>query len=65
MRFTAAKKIAKIVFECDSYNGTDYVGNTTATVTFSDKGVVYTNYNETNKGGVQLRVKTITIYYAK
>lgn len=58
--------IAKIVFKCDSYNGTDYVGNTTATVTFSGTTATYTNvFTGTSGGGTQLRVKTITITYAK
>ena len=60
--FTGKATIAKVVFTCDSYNGTDYVGNTTATVTFSGNTAVYTNASE--NAGVQLRVKTITIYYA-
>lgn len=60
--FTGKATIAKVVFTCDSYNGTDYVGNTTATVTFSGNTAVYTNASE--DAGVQLRVKTITIYYA-
>lgn len=63
--FAGSKAIAKIVMTCDSYNGTDYVGNTTATVTFNGNNVVYTNYNGEGKGGVQLRVKTITITYAQ
>ena len=60
--FTGKATIAKVVFTCDSYKGTDYVGNTTATVTFSGNTAVYTNASE--NAGVQLRVKTITIYYA-
>ena len=60
--FTGKATIAKVVFTCDSYNGTDCVGNTTATVTFSGNTAVYTNASE--NAGVQLRVKTITIYYA-
>ena len=60
--FTGKATIAKVVFTCDSYSGTDYVGNTTATVTFSGNTAVYTNASE--NAGVQLRVKTITIYYA-
>lgn len=59
---TGKATIAKVVFTCDSYKGTDYVGNTTATVTFSGNTAVYTNASE--NAGVQLRVKTITIYYA-
>ena len=58
--------IATIVFECDSYNGTDYVGNTTATVTFSGSKAVYTNvFKGDTGGGTQLRVKKITVTYAK
>lgn len=60
--FTGKATIAKVVFTCDSYKGTDCVGNTTATVTFSGNTAVYTNASE--DAGVQLRVKTITIYYA-
>lgn len=65
--FKGSKKIAKIVMSCDSYSGTDYVGNKGASVTFSGNDVVYTNSDEsvTSGGGVQLRVKTITITYAK
>ena len=51
---------------CDSYNGTNYVGNATATIEFSDKTATYTNlYTESTGGGVQLRVKTIKIVYAE
>ena len=58
--------IASIVFDCDSYQGTDYVGNTTATVTFSGNKAVYTNvFKGDTGGGTQLRVKKITVTYAK
>lgn len=63
--FNASKPIAKIEFSCDSYNGTDYVGNTTATVTFSGNTATYCNYIAGNSGGTQLRVRTITVTYAK
>lgn len=60
------KAIAKVVFTCDSYTGTDYVGNTTATVKFSGNNATYTNvFTGSTGGGVQLRVQTITITYAK
>ena len=63
---TGKSNIAKVVFACDTYKGTDNVGNTTATVTFSGKTATYTNvFTGTTDGGVQLRVKTITITYAK
>lgn len=63
--FNASKPIAKIVFSCDSYNGTDYVGNASQTITFSGNTATYCNYIEGNSGGTQLRVKTITVTYAK
>ena len=59
---TGKSTIAKVVFTCDSNSGTDYVGNTTATVTFNGNTAVYTNASE--NAGTQLRVQTITIYYA-
>lgn len=63
---TGKNNIAKIVMQCDSYNGTEYVGNETATVTFSGKTATYTNtFTGTTGGGVQLRVQTIEIFYAK
>lgn len=59
------KAIAKIVLTCDSYSGTDYVGNATATVTFSGNNATYKNAFAETTSGVQLRVQTITITYAK
>ena len=61
---SASKTIAKIVMECDSYNGTNYVGNETATFTVTGNTAVYNNYFEGNSGGTQLRVQKITVYYA-
>ena len=64
--FNGKANIAKIIMTCDSYNGTDYVGNATATVSFSGKTATYTNtFTGSTGGGVQLRVKTIEIVYAK
>jgi len=63
LTFEGVSNIAKIEMTCDSYNGTDYVGNATATVTFDGKKAVYTNASTT--AGTQLRVQTITITYAK
>ena len=66
LKFEGIKDIAKIVMQCDSYNGTKYVGNDTATITFSGKTATYTNiFTGTTGGGVQLRVQTIEIFYAK
>ena len=51
---------------CDSYSGTNYVGNETATITFSGNTATYNNvYTEATGGGVQLRIKTVEIFYAK
>ena len=59
-------KIAKVVIQCDTFNGTNYVGNNTATVTFSDNDAIYTNvFTGTSGGGVQLRVQKLTITYAQ
>lgn len=66
LKFEGIKDIAKIVMQCDSYNGTKYVGNETATITFSGKTATYTNiFTGTTGGGVQLRVQTIEVFYAK
>lgn len=64
--FKGIKKIKQIVMTCDSYNGTNYEGNATATIEFSGTTATYTNlFTETTGGGVQLRVKTIKIVYAE
>lgn len=64
--FKGIKKIKQIVMTCDSYNGTNYVGNATATIEFSGTTATYTNlFTEPIGGGVQLRVKTIKIVYAE
>lgn len=64
--FNGKSAIAKVVMECDSYSGTDYVGNETATISASGNCLVYTNvFTGTSGGGVQLRVQKITITYAK
>ena len=59
-----SKAIAKIVMTCDSYNGTDYIGNSTLYGTVSGKTFKIVNENTEPSGGVQLRVQTITITYA-
>lgn len=64
--FKGIKKIKQIVMTCDSYNGTNYVGNAIATIEFSGTTATYTNlFTETTGGGVQLRVKTIKIVYSE
>lgn len=61
--FNGKSKIAKVVMNCDSYNGVDYVGNTTAKISAEGNKFIYINASES--AGTQLRVKTITITYAK
>ena len=66
MTITASKNIAKIILTCSVYNGVNEVGNETATVAFSGKTATYTNvFTGTSGGGVQLRIKSIEIVYAK
>ena len=79
----SGKTITGVKLTCDSYNGTDYVGNDTlngksgsttvipsvsgTTVTFSGfsgSELLITNSYAQASGGVQLRIKTITVYYA-
>lgn len=60
--FKGKSKIAKILIECDSFNGTDYVGNTTATLSCEGNIMIYKNTTESS--GTQMRVQKITIYYA-
>lgn len=62
--FAGDSPIAKIIITCDEYNGNKYVGNETATVTFNGNNAVYTNAIETGSG-IQLRIRSITIIYAK
>lgn len=57
-----AKTIASIVAECDTYNGTFYGGQASATAEFNGSTVVYSNVGS---GTTQFRVKKIIITYAK
>ena len=59
------KGIAKVVLNCDSYQGTDYVGNSTLTANASGKTMTIVNEHTGTSGGVQLRIKTMEITYAK
>lgn len=68
MTITGSKNIAKIILTCthDNNKNTDCVGNETATIKFSGKTATYTNvFTGTTGGGVQLRIKSIEIVYAK
>ena len=61
----SSKAIAKVVLTCDSYNGTDYVGNTQLYGTASGNALTIVNDWTGTSGGTQLRVKTIDITYAQ
>ncbi len=64
--FACSQEIAKIEMVC---NSSQYLGNDTYTIEWSDTGAVYCNYNEEdgepkNSGGTQLRVQQIIVTYA-
>ena len=61
---TGYQQIAKVVLECDSYGEVNYVGNEQLYGNVSDKVFKIINDWTGTSGGTQLRVKTITIYYA-
>ena len=65
MTLQAAKPIAKVVLTCDSYQGTDYVGNEQLYVTIEGNNWTVVNDYTGNSGGTQLRIKTIEITYAE
>ena len=60
----SSKAIAKVVLNCDSYNGTDYIGNELLYGLADGLTMFIYNENTEASGGVQLRVKTIEITYA-
>lgn len=60
--FTGKNNIAKIVITCDNFQGAN-VGNADASVVYDGKKVVYTNSKTDPKK--QIRLQTVTIYYAK
>ena len=65
MVVTGSKAIASLLLECDSYNGTDYVGNSMLYGSVSGNIFTVVNDHTEAKGGVQLRVKKLTITYAQ
>ncbi len=58
-----SKSIAKIVMNCDSYNGTDYVGNEMLYAKEEGKIVTICNDHTEAKGGTQLRIQTMVITF--
>ncbi len=63
--FTAEKTIATITLECDSYSGTDYVGNETRTLEVNNNVFLLTNAHTATSGGVQMRIKTVKFTFAE
>lgn len=61
----SSKAIAKVVLNCDSYSGTDYIGNELLYGLADGLTMFIYNENTEASGGVQLRVKTIEITYAE
>ncbi len=63
--FTAEKTIATVTLNCDSYSGTDYVGNETRTFSCSNNVFTLTNTHTSSSGGVQMRIQTVTFTFAE
>ncbi len=57
--------VSKVVLTCDSYNGTNYTGNSTMYATANGTTFVICNEHSEAKGGEQLRVQAIEITYAQ
>ena len=62
---STTKPIAKIVLTCDSYNGTDYVGNEQLYASQDGNTTTIVNDWTSTSAGSQARVKTIEITYAQ
>ena len=58
-----SKAIAKIVMNCDSYSGTDYIGNDMLYAKEEGKTVTICNDHTEAKGGTQLRIQTMVITF--
>ena len=58
-----SKSIAKIVMNCDSYNGVDYVGNEMLYAKEEGKNITICNDHTEAKGGTQLRIQTMVITF--
>lgn len=62
---TNQQTIAKVELTCDAQGSTYYVGNDTRTAEFGNNGITIANINSEASGGVQLRIQTITIFFAQ
>lgn len=65
MTITPVRKIARIVLECDSYNGTDYIGNPQMYTEINGNEWKTVNDWSSNSGGTQLRIRTLTVTFAE
>ena len=65
MTITPIKKIARIVLQCDSYQGTDYICNPQMYTEINGNVWKTVNDWETNSGGTQLRIQTLTVTFAE
>ncbi len=61
----STKPIAQVVLYCDSYGGTNYVGNDQLYATIDGYNWIIVNDYTSNSGGTQLRIQTIEITYAE
>lgn len=59
------KPIAKVVMNCDEYGGNKYVGNDLAYGNATGNTVTICNEHTAASGGVQMRVKTMTITFGE
>lgn len=57
--------VAKVVMTCDVYNNTTYIGNEMLYGSINGNQFTIVNDHTEAKGGVQLRVQTMTITYAQ
>ncbi|MBQ6032643.1 MAG: OB-fold nucleic acid binding domain-containing protein [Prevotella sp.] len=61
----SSKTVAKVVLTCDSYAGTDYVGNDRLKAYNRETTLTIMNDHTDVSGGLQLRVQTMEITYAQ
>ena len=61
----SGKAVAKVVLNCDGYNGIAYTGNNSLYASINDTTFTICNEYTDDSGGMQLRVKSLEITYAK
>lgn len=66
LTITCTANIQAVTFQCaEDYQGTKYTGNDDAFAVVNGKVFTFTNQFSANSGGVQCRIKSVTITYAK